>query len=1103
MVDKYYNGVIEQVYSHVGKDERNIVMVNYNNDFSIRGLEMIKRYSKEENNVHFSWHEFSYDTVPGAYEPFLDIICTMYRKCVNESFSEFLKKCGVYYLQQGILESYYNYGVCVREEEILLDEVEYEQEKMVDAICGMLKAIAEVEPIVVVINRFQMAAKSTMMVVQELLENPCRNIGIILGVNELRIRREGDGAIWESIKEHINDSSQLYHIGSTGIRRTEDAGDRQQFSDFEKDFVKIKNAIELMDYDLAKQFFASVDHRIKFEDFELDDSIKLLFYTSYAKTAILLGDMSKALELLEEVSRMHMLEQEKSLLFECEYLTANCYMYQGKLEKAQKYAKQAKKIAEECNNELAVFRAELLMIQAQMSGWHNIFFCVQDIPIEASLIERMIRHNYKNHLAYVYIFAYDNRPEMIARAYRSEAALVHFSKGVALAKEIGNEHLVYNAYQKNIMMASTNGMNEIAMLYLIRSYQFLKDKKLDYEGRSYSGIGYNLSALGHNEKAEQYYNVAIEKFYEKRQLEDIAEVFYNRALNRIMLGKYEAAVHDLQTAMKIIERLHLNSLRVCNMSKLYALLALSYILQGDRFNSERYLMSCKQFLNYIIEKEKDSENSEIIHDYAKSDDDLFLYAFSSALFAWAESDMEKAFTEYEEAEKYFANAEGNQYYVHEIYRRKRMELYECMGRMELYEQERLTLEQHNEVSVQIKNSVSMESIKELELDEGSTCCRITEAQIDELAKQEGLAKDYQTSKKQMEFISSWQKIIDVSGTGIEEMVQNAMTAFINHFSVDKVLYVWYAGEHPRTLYNDTGVTIDDEILKKLESIMKENSQGFATSKVSDSFLDHMDVIDLFDANDVCSFVAVPFYKNEKLTSLLITYVQMKDNWHSSIDRYMLNDDDRKIYQLLFREMNYSIKRMEANKKIIEMNHKLQAVAVTDLLTGIYNRTGLYEEIHRMAEVWKKENKAHPLGLMFIDLDNFKKYNDTFGHDVGDLILKEMAAVFTGVVEDKGFVSRYGGDEYIILLNTEDREELEDIAKEIYRRIDTSEGFRESIEKYMGREIEVQKENRITCSIGIAMASDVKSEDEVTEMIKLADDRLYSVKTSVKGRYAFI
>lgn len=1103
MVDKYYNGVIEQVYSHVGKDERNIVMVNYNNDFSIRGLEMIKRYSKGENNVYFSWHEFNYDVISGAYEPFLDIICSMYRQRVNGNFGDFLKKCGVYYLQQGILESYYNRGICVREEEILLDEVEYEQEKMTEAICTMLKTIAEVEPIMIVINRFQLAAKSSMMVVHKLLENPCSNIGMILGVNELRFRQGSNDAIWKSIQEHINDSSQLYHIGSTGIRRTEDIGEKQQFSEFVKEFVKIKNAIELMDYDLAKVFFISVDHRIRFEDFALEDNMKMLFYTSYAKTAILSGDMSKALELLEEVSRMGVMEKDKSLQFECEYLTANCYMYQGKLEKAADYAKRAKETAKEYGNDLAEFRAELLAIQAQMSGWYNIFFCVQDIPIEASLIERMIRYNYKNHLAYVYIFAYDNRPGMIAKAYRSEAALVYFSKGVALAKEIGNEHLVYNAYQKNIMMASTNGMNEIAMLYLIRSYQFMKNTAMEFEGRIYSGIGYNLSALGHNDKAEQYYNVAIEKFYEKRQVEDIAEVYYNRALNRIMIGKYDAAVNDLQTSMKIIERLHLNSLRVCNMSKLYALLALSYILQGDRFNSERYLMSSKQFLNYIIEKEKDTGNSEIIHDYAKSDDDLFLYTFSSALFAWTESDMEQAFMQYEAAEKYFANAEGNQYYAYEVYRRKRMELYERMGKTELYEQERLTLEQHSEMSFQMKNSVSFESLKEIEPDENSVCCKITEKQIDELAKQEGLAKDYQTSKKQMEFISSWQKIIDVGGTHVEEMIQNAMTAFINHFSVDKVLYVWYAGEQPRILYNDTGITMDDRILKKLESVMRENLQGFVTSKVSDSFFDYMDIIDLFDANDVCSFVGIPFYKNEKLTSLLITYVQMKDNWHSSIDRYMLNDDDRKIYQLLFREMNYTIKRMEANKKIYEMNHKLQTAAVTDMLTGIYNRTGLYEEIHRMTTVWTDQSKTHPFGLMFIDLDNFKKYNDTFGHDVGDLILKEMAAVFTHVVTEKGFVSRYGGDEFIILLHTGDKDELEKIAKEIYAQIDASEGFRGTIEKYMGQAIEVKKENRITCSIGIAMSSDVRTEEDIEEMIKLADDRLYAVKTSVKGHYAFI
>ncbi len=77
------------------------------------------------------------------------------------------------------------------------------------------------------------------------------------------------------------------------------------------------------------------------------------------------------------------------------------------------------------------------------------------------------------------------------------------------------------------------------------------------------------------------------------------------------------------------------------------------------------------------------------------------------------------------------------------------------------------------------------------------------------------------------------------------------------------------------------------------------------------------------------------FQNGKLTSLLITYVRMKDNWHGSIERYMLNEDDLRIYSLLFREMEYSINRMEANDKIYMMNRKLQEAAVTDMLTGIY------------------------------------------------------------------------------------------------------------------------------------------------------------------------
>ena len=120
----------------------------------------------------------------------------------------------------------------------------------------------------------------------------------------------------------------------------------------------------------------------------------------------------------------------------------------------------------------------------------------------------------------------------------------------------------------------------------------MKSRDDVYEGRILSGIGYNLSAMGKNQLAEHYYNRAIEVFYHLRLPEDIAEVFYNRALNYIMQENYAKAEHDLLMAMKVIEKLHLNSLRVCNLSKLYGLLALVSIMQKDRFNCERYLLNC-------------------------------------------------------------------------------------------------------------------------------------------------------------------------------------------------------------------------------------------------------------------------------------------------------------------------------------------------------------------------------------------------------------------------------------------------------------------------------------------------------------------------------
>lgn len=1098
MFEKYFNGVIEQVYERVQKTEKNIVMACYNNVFSLENLESIRRYSEEEGNVFFAWKEYGLDSIVGAYDPFLDVIFEMYRKYVKDDFNDFLSQCEVYEPHREVLTMYYESGICKRTEGVLLDEVRYEQKRMTKTIAYMLKTVAQYQPIMLVINRFHLASRSTIELVNMLLDKPSDRIGIVLGVNEAQKNNEAVSAQWEILVEKLKDADQMYYIGSSEESNSNHfSKEPEEFKNYSKVFIQLNNVIELLDYEQADNYFNYIEHQIKFEEVTMPDSVKLSMYYMHIKVAILLEDISKALDLIEDITRLNVPGQERMMNYQCAYYMAICYMYQGKLENALNYAQMAKTEAEDIGNEELVFKAELLSMRANMSGWHNIFFLLKDVEVEESLIEKMLKYNYRNHLAHTYIYAFDNRPEVVAKAYRSEAALKCFSKAIALAKELGNEQLVYNAYLKNVMIASTYGMNEIALLYSIRNYQYISDDDLQKLGRILSAVGYNLSALGRGKDALEFYNRAIRVFYELELPEDIAEVCYNYALTQIAEGNYHDAEKHMQQAMRVVEKLHLNSLRVCNLSKLYALQALIGILQGNRFDCERYLLSCSQFLNFVLDKQE-----EAVHDFAKSDDDICIYLFAKALLELATGNLDAAYTDVRKAEKYFASAEGNLFFMSGLFRKSRMDIFEQMGKRELYESEKESLKQCEVLVEQLKDSVPEALLEEIRYGAYSSEPMQKNA-LEELIRKVALEKDNKRNKRQLQFISTWQNLLDTSsGITVKKLVKNSIQIFLNQFNVDCAMYVRYYEGKPRLLYNDTELLISEEDFTVLEKNMWQYPQGFAVSKMSHTFSEHREVINLFGADDVCSLVAVPFFNCGKLRSYLITYVKMKDNWHNSINRYILNDDDLHMYRLLFMELGHAIKRIESYEQIYEMNQRLQAAATTDTLTGIYNRAGMYAQLKVMERRFRQDDEIkNGVAVMFIDLDNFKPYNDAYGHDVGDMVLIRMADIFAKVVGKKGFVCRYGGDEFIIILETGDRTKLKAIAEEIYAAIKAADGFTKEVEEILGESVVVHK--KINCSIGIATSKEFGGESGIEQLIACADESLYKVKETGKGTYAFV
>lgn len=1097
MLTRYYNSAIEQVWSAVGKKKHNFLLLRYSNDFSIQNLESVSSLKLQED-VFFAYHEFDYDEISAAYEPYLSTVRRLLKKAEITDIDAFMEECDVYTLHRPIIASYLKTGICIRKEEILLEEVLYEQERMMNAIVDMLLYLTKSQPLMIVINRFNLASRSTMLLTEKLMRQGNSNIGILLGANDAQLIPEFLRPDWESIIEYLEDENKLHHIGNSQCEKksSEDGRFTLEYNT-DEGYRKLNNLVEFLDFEQASYWLNRFERMVKFDNMEISEENHYRMLMLLAKVSILTKDLSRALEACEDLEKL--LHMDKRGRFEHDYLLANVYMYLGKLEDALSYSKQALNYAKETGDEFGAFQAELLNAQIQMSGWYNIFFCAQDIKISGYLIEKLNQYQYLNHLAYIYIYAYDNKPEIVAKAYRSEKLLIYFSRGVAIAKAIGNEKLVITAYQKNVMLASTNGMYEVSQLYTIRTFETMKNKLSIQAGRIYSSIAYNLCAMEQNHLAIPYYKKAIELFYELREPEEIAEVQYNMSLSCIMLGDYSEAESYLTQCVKTIIKLQLNSLRVCNLSKLYGLLALVTIMQGNSFNCERYLFNCMQFLNYVLEKKAAEDDLATVHDYALIDDDLFLFNFSQGLLQRFDGDKEKALEYFIIAEEYLLRGEGNLFFCHALFRNCRIELFEELGKDILYEQEKVTLKEYEE-SHGAMYRVFVEELEKALPSVGEDVKKISMRQLEELIHQESIERAYRKKKRQLDFISSWQKEIDITGVSSKALVDSAMKIFLNHFTVDRGVYIRYIENVPQVLYNDTERELTEELIRQIEMTLRQNPDGFAVSKLSSNYTEHEDVTSIFGDDNVCSMVAIPFFDNQRIESILITYVLMKDNWHSNENRYMLDEDDLNLYRLLFREVRYSLNRVEALEKIYEINTKLYLSAVTDPLTGVFNREGFYRELTTLLAEIEHGSREPRFGLMFVDLDNFKPYNDTYGHDIGDLVLIRMAEIFKELCKDTGFVCRYGGDEFLVVFYVDDEDFLEEKAKSIYEEIEKTNGFEKEISEKMGEITIIEKDKRISCSIGIATASNIRTEDDLNTMIKRADDMLNSIKASGKGTY---
>lgn len=180
------------------------------------------------------------------------------------------------------------------------------------------------------------------------------------------------------------------------------------------------------------------------------------------------------------------------------------------------------------------------------------------------------------------------------------------------------------------------------------------------------------------------------------------------------------------------------------------------------------------------------------------------------------------------------------------------------------------------------------------------------------------------------------------------------------------------------------------------------------------------------------------------------------------------------------------KRKQAQEALRESEKRYMALSITDSLTGLYNSRHFYNQLK--SEIERAIRYKRSLSLLLLDVDNFKHYNDNYGHLEGDKVLVRLGEVIRGCIRKADSAYRYGGEEFTVMLPETESKETIDIAERIRKRFET-ETFSPTPEDTV----------HVTVSIGTAQ---YQPDEKLSVFVNRADEAMYEAKKQGKNRVFF-
>ena len=236
-------------------------------------------------------------------------------------------------------------------------------------------------------------------------------------------------------------------------------------------------------------------------------------------------------------------------------------------------------------------------------------------------------------------------------------------------------------------------------------------------------------------------------------------------------------------------------------------------------------------------------------------------------------------------------------------------------------------------------------------------------------------------------------------------------------------------------------------------------------------------------------LATQFKAVEPLRHVPIVMLVDEDDQPLMLKALDLGVNDYLVVPVDYNEMMARVKTQIRRKKYqdaLKSNYQESvSLAITDALTGLYNRHYLDTHLTNMVQSSLKNSK--PMALAIMDMDHFKEVNDTYGHDVGDEVLKHLARIIIGSTRSTDLVARFGGEEFVMLMPLTDFRSAFEVSERMRKKVET---YPFVISHPIGQ---IHK----TVSIGLSALN--LSGDSPEQLLKRADTALYQSKNSGRNK----